>query len=59
MRGRLAVAANLLKVWLLFALPALAMGFAGWRLGGWIVFRFPIYHAFPMTAASHSSANGP
>jgi heat shock protein HtpX len=35
MRGRLAVAANLLKVWLLFALPALAMGFAGWRLGGY------------------------
>jgi heat shock protein HtpX len=35
MRGRLAVAANLIKAWLLFALPALAMGFAGWRLGGY------------------------
>ena len=35
MRGRLAVAANLLKAWLLFVVPALAMGFAGWRLGGY------------------------
>ena len=35
MRGRLAVATNLLKLWLLFAVPALAMGFAGWRLGGY------------------------
>ena len=35
MGGRVAVAANLLKAWLLFALPALAMGFAGWRLGGY------------------------
>jgi heat shock protein HtpX len=35
MRGRLAVAANVLKAWLLFVVPALAMGFAGWRLGGY------------------------
>ncbi|HEY3921763.1 MAG TPA: M48 family metalloprotease [Gaiellaceae bacterium] len=32
---RVAVARNLLKLWLLFAVPALAMGFAGWRLGGY------------------------
>lgn len=35
MSVRVAVARNLLKLWLLFALPALAMGFAGWRLGGY------------------------
>jgi heat shock protein HtpX len=34
-RARTAVAVNLLKAWLLFALPALAMGFLGWRLGGY------------------------
>ena len=35
MELRVAVARNLLKLWLLFAIPALAMGFAGWRLGGY------------------------
>ena len=35
MRGRAAVAGNVLKAWLLFAVPALAMGFVGWRLGGY------------------------
>lgn len=35
MRGRLAVVTNLVKAWLLFAVPALLMGFAGWRLGGY------------------------
>jgi heat shock protein HtpX len=34
-RGRAAVAGNVLKAWLLFAVPALAMGFLGWRLGGY------------------------
>jgi heat shock protein HtpX len=34
-RGRAAVAGNVLKAWLLFAVPALAMGFVGWRLGGY------------------------
>jgi heat shock protein HtpX len=32
---RVAVARNVLKLWLLLAVPALAMGFAGWRLGGY------------------------
>jgi heat shock protein HtpX len=35
MGRRIAVLRNLLKVWLLLALPALAMGFVGWRLGGY------------------------
>jgi heat shock protein HtpX len=35
LRHRVAVATNLGKAWLLLALPALAMGFAGWRLGGY------------------------
>ena len=35
MRARAAVAGNVLKAWLLFAVPALAMGFVGWRLGGY------------------------
>jgi heat shock protein HtpX len=35
MRPRLAVLLNVLKAWLLLAVPALAMGFAGWRLGGY------------------------
>jgi len=34
-RARAAVAGNVLKAWLLFAVPALAMGFVGWRLGGY------------------------
>ena len=35
MRPRLAVGVNLGKAWLLLAVPALAMGFAGWELGGY------------------------
>ena len=35
MGPRLAVVRNLLKLWLLLAVPALAMGFVGWRLGGY------------------------
>jgi heat shock protein HtpX len=35
MRRRLAVVRNLAKAWLLLVLPALAMAFAGWRLGGY------------------------
>ena len=35
MGPRLAVVRNVLKLWLLLAVPALAMGFAGWRLGGY------------------------
>jgi len=35
MRPRVAVALNVCKAWLLLAVPALAMGFAGWRLGGY------------------------
>jgi heat shock protein HtpX len=35
MGPRLAVIRNVLKAWLLFAVPALLMGFAGWRLGGY------------------------
>jgi heat shock protein HtpX len=35
MGPRLAVARNMLKLWLLLAVPALAMGFAGWQLGGY------------------------
>jgi heat shock protein HtpX len=35
MGPRLAVIRNVLKSWLLFAVPALLMGFAGWRLGGY------------------------
>jgi heat shock protein HtpX len=34
-RDRSAVATNLVKVWLLFLLPAFAMGFVGWKLGGY------------------------
>jgi heat shock protein HtpX len=34
-RQRVAVATNLGKAWLLLALPALGMGFAGWELGGY------------------------
>jgi heat shock protein HtpX len=34
-RRRVAIARNLAKAWLLFLLPTLAMGFAGWRLGGY------------------------
>jgi heat shock protein HtpX len=34
-RPRVAVVSNLLKAWLLFALPAVGMGFAGWQLGGY------------------------
>jgi heat shock protein HtpX len=33
MRHRLAIAVNLGKAWLLFAVPAVAMGAAGWALG--------------------------
>jgi heat shock protein HtpX len=33
--GRVAVARNVLKLWFLLAVPALAMGFAGWQLGGY------------------------
>jgi heat shock protein HtpX len=35
MRRRVAVARNLLKVWLLFLVPAVAMGFLGWELDGY------------------------
>src|SRR6266550_228020 len=35
MRHRVAVAVNLTKAWLLLIVPGLAMGFAGWRLGGY------------------------
>ena len=35
MRPRVAVVRNVLKAWLLLALPALAMGALGWRLGGY------------------------
>jgi heat shock protein HtpX len=37
MGRRLAVLRNLLKAWLLLALPALGMGFVGWRIGGYRV----------------------
>ena len=37
MGRRLAVVRNLLKAWLLLALPALGMGFLGWRIGGYRV----------------------
>ena len=35
MRRRVAVARNLFKAWLVLAVPAAVMGFAGWRLGGY------------------------
>ena len=35
MGPRLAVVRNVLKLWLLLAVPALAMGFVGWQLGGY------------------------
>ena len=35
MRHGVAVAINLCKSWLLLAIPALAMGFVGWQLGGY------------------------
>jgi heat shock protein HtpX len=35
MRQRLVVAGNLTKAWLLLALPAAVMAFAGWELGGY------------------------
>jgi heat shock protein HtpX len=35
LRPRVAVLRNLLKVWLLLAVPALAMGAIGWELGGY------------------------
>jgi heat shock protein HtpX len=35
LRPRFAVVLNVVKAWLLLAVPALAMGFAGWRLGGY------------------------
>jgi heat shock protein HtpX len=35
LRHRVAVATNLGKAWLLLVLPAIAMGFAGWELGGY------------------------
>ena len=35
MRHRVAVASNLGKAWLVFALPAVGMGLAGWELGGY------------------------
>jgi heat shock protein HtpX len=34
-RRRVAIAGNLAKAWLIFVLPALLMGFAGWKLGGY------------------------
>jgi heat shock protein HtpX len=34
-RHRLAIAVNLIKAWLLFAVPAVGMGAAGWELGGY------------------------
>jgi heat shock protein HtpX len=34
-RHRLAIAVNLVKAWLLLTVPALAMGAAGWELGGY------------------------
>jgi heat shock protein HtpX len=37
MGRRIAVLRNLLKAWLLLALPALGMGFVGWRIGGYRV----------------------
>jgi heat shock protein HtpX len=37
MGRRVAVLRNLLKAWLLLALPALGMGFLGWRIGGYRV----------------------
>jgi heat shock protein HtpX len=37
MGRRVAVLRNLLKTWLLLALPALGMGFVGWRIGGYRV----------------------
>jgi heat shock protein HtpX len=37
MGRRIAVLRNLLKAWLLLALPALGMGFLGWRIGGYRV----------------------
>ena len=35
MRRRVAVARNLAKAWLILVAPALLMGFAGWKLGGY------------------------
>ena len=35
MRRRVAIARNLAKAWLIFIVPALALGFAGWKLGGY------------------------
>ena len=35
MRRRVLVARNLLKAWLLLVVPAVALGFAGWVLGGY------------------------
>jgi heat shock protein HtpX len=34
-RRRVAIARNVLKVWLVLVVPAAAMGFGGWRLGGY------------------------
>lgn len=35
MRGRVAIARNLTKAWLLLLVPAGAMGYAGWEIGGY------------------------
>jgi len=34
-RRRVAIARNLAKIWLILAVPAAAMAFAGWKLGGY------------------------
>lgn len=57
MGRRLAVLRNLGKAWLLLALPALAMGFAGWRLGGYRVALLFIASIVLLAAATYFYAD--
>jgi heat shock protein HtpX len=57
MGRRLAVLRNLLKAWLLLALPALGMGFLGWRLGGYRVALLFIASVVLLAAATYFYAD--
>jgi len=57
MGRRIAVLRNLLKAWLLLALPALGMGFAGWRLGGYRVAILFIASVVLLAAATYFYAD--
>jgi heat shock protein HtpX len=57
MRRRIAVLRNLLKAWLLLALPAFGMGFLGWRIGGYRVAILFIASVVLLAAATYFYAD--